>query len=228
VSLFVLIPGAGSDPHVWDATIRELVALGHGAIAPPLPLSDSAARPSDHAAAVLAAIPAGREVVVVAHSLGAFSGTLVAAGLPGSRLILLAAMIPRPAESASEWWVNTRHGEAIGDVLERFGPMGGWGPDAIAEVFLHDVGPEVARANERYAGAPGEGMFSEPWPLAAWPDVSTRVLAPVGDRLFPLAFQRRIAGERLGVEIDELPGGHLPMLARPAELALRLSGLSRA
>jgi pimeloyl-ACP methyl ester carboxylesterase len=65
-------------------------------------------------------------------------------------------------------------------------------------------------------------MFAEPWPLERWPEVPTRVLAPVGDRLFPLEFQRRVARERLGLEIDEIPGGHLPMLSRPRELAERL------
>jgi hypothetical protein len=75
--------------------------------------------------------------------------------------------------------------------------MGSWGPEAIAEVFLHDVDPAVARASERYAGAPGAGMFAEPWPLAAWPDVSTRVLAPRADRLFPVSFQRRAGRSRV-------------------------------
>ena len=50
----------------------------------------------------------------------------------------------------------------------------------------------------------------------------THVLAPTEDRLFPLEFQRRLARERLGLEIDEIPGGHLPMLSRPRELAKSL------
>ncbi len=66
-------------------------------------------------------------------------------------------------------------------------------------------------------------MFREPWPLCAWPEVRTRVLAPREDRLFPLAFQRRVALERLGLPIEEMPGGHVPMLARPGELADRLA-----
>ena len=106
--------------------------------------------------------------------------------------------------------------------------MSTWGRDAIAEVFLHDVDPAVARANERFQGAPGEGMFAEPGPLDAWPGVPTRVLIPTGDRLFPVDFQRRIARERLGLEIDEMAGGHLPMLSRPRELAQRLVELSPA
>lgn len=226
MATFVLIPGAGTDPRVYGATIEALRDLGHEGLAPPLPLGDRAASPSDHADAIAAAVAGEAVLIVVAQSLGAFAGPLVAARVPVARLILLAPMIPKPGETAGEWWANTGHGEAIADVLERHGPMSSWGPDAMVDVFLHDVDPAVARDSERFDGAPGEGMFTEPWPLDAWPDVPTRVLIPRDDRLFPLDFQRRVARERLGLEIDEMDGGHLPMLSRPRELARRLIELA--
>jgi pimeloyl-ACP methyl ester carboxylesterase len=226
LTTFVLIPGAGTDPRVYSATIASLRSLGHDALAPPLPLQDQDATPSDHADVVLRALPADGEIVMVAHSLGAFAGPLVAARAARSSLILLAPMIPRPSETAGEWWGNTGHAESIAELLERHGPMSGWGLDAINEVFLHDVDPAVARDSERLQGLPGRGMFLEPWPLEAWPEVPTRVLIPREDRLFTLEFQRRIARERLGLEIDEMPGGHLPMLSRPEELAGHLARLS--
>ena len=65
-------------------------------------------------------------------------------------------------------------------------------------------------------------LFSQPWPLAAWPKVETRFLQGRDDRFLPLEFQRRVVKERLGMEIDEMPGGHLVALSRPAELADRL------
>lgn len=64
--------------------------------------------------------------------------------------------------------------------------------------------------------------FTRPWPLDRWPDVPTRFLQGRDDRLFPLEFQRRVVRERLGIEVDEMPGGHLVALSRPAELADRL------
>jgi hypothetical protein len=228
MATFVLIPGAGSDPRVYGSTIEHLGALGHEALAPPLPLQDPNARPSEHADAVAAALPREAELVVVAQSLGAFTGPLVAARVPVAQLILLAPMIPKPGETAGEWWGNTRHEEAIADVLKRHGPMRAWGADAMAEVFLHDVDPAVARDSERFQAPPGEGMFAEPWPLDAWPEVPTRVLAPTGDRLFPHAFQQRVARERLGLDTDDMAGGHLPMLSRPRELAERLIELAQA
>jgi pimeloyl-ACP methyl ester carboxylesterase len=228
MSTFVLIPGAGSDPRIYGATIEALRALGHDAIAPELPLHDQHATPSDHAAAVAGAVPDGAELVVVGQSLGAFAAPLVAARVPVACLVLIAPMIPKPGETGGEWWGNTRHEEAISDVLQRHGPMNAWGPEAFAEVFLHDVDPQVARDNERFNGAPGAGMFAEPWPLKAWPEVPTHVLVPRADRLFPREFQRRVARERLDLEIDEMAGGHVPMLSRPTELAERLVELAAA
>ena len=54
-----------------------------------------------------------------------------------------------------------------------------------------------------------------PQRLAAWPDVPTRVLVGRDDRLFPADFQRRVARERLGIEADEIDGGHLVALSEP-------------
>ncbi len=223
----MLIPGAGTDPRVYASTIEALGDLGHDALAPPLPLDEPRARPSDHADAVAGAVAPDAELVVVAQSLGAFTGPLVAARVPVAQLILLAPMIPRPGETAGEWWANTGHQDAVAELLERHGPMSSWGREAVAEVFLHDVDPAVAAANERFQGAPGDGMFAEPWPLDTWPGVPTRVLAPTEDRLFPRDFQHRVTRERLGLEVDEMAGGHLPMLSRPRELAERLVELAR-
>ena len=222
---FVLIPGAGADSRVYGATIEALEALGHQGLAPPLPLDDPAAGPSAHADAILGAVGPEGGTVVVAQSLGAFTGPLVAAEL-GAALILLGPMIPAPGETAGAWWQATGHAAAIRPLTDRIGLMSRWGEAEMSEVFLHDVPPEVVAETAGYAGAPGPGMFTEPWPLRAWPAVPTRVLAPTEDRLFPLAFQRRIARERLGLEVDEMPGGHLPMLSRPRALARRLSELS--
>jgi hypothetical protein len=42
------------------------------------------------------------------------------------------------------------------------------------------------------------------------------------DRMFPLGFQRRVARERLGLEVDEIDGGHMVAMSDPAQLADRL------
>jgi pimeloyl-ACP methyl ester carboxylesterase len=78
--------------------------------------------------------------------------------------------------------------------------------------------------DEALAHAPdqSETPFRHPLPEVSWPDVPIRVLAGRDDRFFPVEFQRRVARERLGVEVDEVPGGHLAALSYPVELADRL------
>jgi pimeloyl-ACP methyl ester carboxylesterase len=225
---FVLIPGAGADPRVYGATIDALRKLGHEGIAPPLPLEDAAATPSDHADAIVAALgdPPPAPLVIVGQSIGAYSATIAAARLRPARLILLAPMIPAPGESAGEWWATTDSEAAIAPLIERLGSMAEWDEAALAEVFYHDVDEATLAANAEFEGVPGNGLFEEPLPLAAWPDVPTTVLAPRDDRLFPLEFQRRVARERLSLEIEEMEGGHLAFLSRPGELAERLVALS--
>jgi len=72
------------------------------------------------------------------------------------------------------------------------------------------------------AAAPDLVELDQPWPLDRWPDVPTRVLSGRDDRMFPAAFQRRVAKERLGLDADEIPGGHMVALANPAGLADQL------
>jgi pimeloyl-ACP methyl ester carboxylesterase len=228
VTTFVLIPGAGADPRVYGATIEALRGLGHDGIAPPLPLDDASATPSDHADAILAALgdPPPEPLVVVGQSLGAYSATIAAARLAPRRLILLAPMIPAPGESAGDWWQGTGHPEAIAELTARIGQPSEWDEGALAEVFYHDVDEATLKANAEYDGVPSDGLFAEPLPLDAWPDVPTTVLIPREDRLFPIDFQRRVARERIGVGIEEMNGGHLPFLSRPEELAQRLVDLA--
>jgi pimeloyl-ACP methyl ester carboxylesterase len=225
--MFVLIPGAGIDPRAWQWTIAELRDRGQRGLAPQLPLDAPDAGPSAHADAIVAGVSHVREpLVVVGHSLGAFVAPLVAARTQVSELILVAPMIPAPGETAGDWWAAVNHADAIAPLIRRIGPPSNWGPEELTEVFLHDTPADIADAAKQFVGNPSAGMFREPWPLSSWPGVPTRVLAPREDRLFPLGFQHRVAHERLGVRIEEIPGGHLPMLARPGELANLLTAIS--
>ena len=92
----------------------------------------------------------------------------------------------------------------------------------LATYFLHDVPAEVAAAGEAHAFAEADIAFGQPCAIERWPDVPTRVIAGRDDRFFPLEFQRRVAQERLGTDVDEVPGGHLAALSRPAELTGQL------
>jgi hypothetical protein len=52
------------------------------------------------------------------------------------------------------------------------------------------------------------------------------VISGRDERFFPLEFQRRVAKDRLGLEVDVVPGGHLAALSSPAALADQLLRIS--
>lgn len=212
---YVLIHGAGDVAWYWHLVARELRRGGHEVIAVDLPCEDEAAGWSDYADAVTAAVGGRADVVVVAQSLGGFTAPLVCARVRARLLVLVAGMIPAPGESADEYWASTRYP----------GPRGDPAADPVA-VFYHDVPPALAAEALRRGRRQAEAVGAEPWPLAAWPDVPVRFLLCRDDRLFPAPWLRRLVRDRLGVEPDEIGGGHCPALSRPRELAGRLEAFA--
>ncbi len=203
----VLVPGAGGSAWYWSRLVPELARRGVPAVAVDLPADDDTAGLAAYADAVVAAAGDAADVVLVAQSMGGLTAPLVCDRLPVRLLVLLNAMVPRPGETGAEWWTATGHDVPASD-----------------EVFLHDVPADVlatAPPPRDQSGTP----FGEPWPLPAWPGVPTVVLAGRDDRFFPPDFQRRVAAERLGLPVGQVPGGHLAALAYPAELAEELVAL---
>lgn len=219
---YVLIPGAGGSADYWHLLVDELRRRGRDAVAVQLPAADTDAALPEYAAVVRAAVDGHPEVVLVAQSLGAFTAPLVADHPAVRLLVLVNPMVPAPGETAGDWWDATGHARARAE----FAAAQGRDPHAdvdLAVDFFHDVPPEVT-ARLLAAAGPQESaaVFTRPNPLRRWPDVPTRVVSGRDDRFFPAAFQRRLARQRLGVDPDELPGGHLLALSQPALLADRL------
>jgi len=158
-------------------------------------------------------------VMLVAQSLGGFTAPLVATAVALRGLVFVNAMIPVPGETANEWWESTGWADARVAAAQ----AGGYCTDFDVDVyFLHDVPPDVAAAGEPYQRPEAAAAFSSVCDFAAWPAIPIRVVAGSDDRFFPADFQRRVAGERLGIEADVLPGGHLIALSQPAALAAYL------
>ena len=221
MSVFVLIPGAGGVAWFWHRVAAELRTRGHEAVAVALPGPDESAGLPEYTAAVVAAIDGRGDVVVVAQSMGGFTAPMACLRTPVRLLVLVNAMIPLPGETPGDWWEHTGWEQARVAAAQ----AGGY-PAAVdlATYFMHDVPAAVAAAGEDQRYDEAEIAFGQPCALERWPDVPTRVIAGRDDRFFPLAFQRRVARDRLGADVDEVPGGHLAALSRPAELAGRLTG----
>ena len=221
MATYVLIPGAGGDPWEWHRLAAELESRGHAVVAVRLPSGDDGAGWAEYADAVVEAIGDRRDVVLVAQSLAGFSAPLVAERVPVDLIVLLNAMIPLPGETGGAWGGNTGRKEAEQAYFASVGLPPDTADDEVA-VYLHDLPDHVVRAAAEHAPEQSWTPMEQPWPLAAWPDVPTRVLIGRDDRLFPAEFQLRIAKERLGLEGDVIAGGHMVALSRPREVADRL------
>jgi pimeloyl-ACP methyl ester carboxylesterase len=181
---------------------------------------------ADQADAIVAAAKGAERVVLVAQSMAGFSAPLACDRLPIERLVLLNAMIPLPGETAGEWWQNTDQAAAVraNEIREGRDPDAGFD---LATTFFHDLPPDVLEEVLRSESSePAASLFEAPFDPSGWPDVPTNVLAGQDDRLFPLAFQQRVAAERLGLEVEPIPGGHLAALSQPDALTIRLLQLA--
>jgi pimeloyl-ACP methyl ester carboxylesterase len=189
----------------------ELREQGHDPVAVDLPSEDDSAGWWDYADTVVQAVADRSDLVVVGHSLGGFTAPLVCARVPAQLLVLVAAMIPSTGEVFADWWTNAGYEES-----------------GYEDVFYHDVPRALAAEAKRRERGEHSKALQEPWPLEAWPDVPTRYLLCRDDCLFPAAWARRHAGERLDLMADEMDGGHYIALSRPRELAGRLAAYAES
>ena len=213
MTTFVLIHGAGDVGWYWHLVQAELRHRRHDVVAPDLPCDDDTAGLSEYADTVVAAIGDRADLAVVAQSAGGFTAPLVCSQVPVELLVLVAPMIPLPREAPNAYWTNTGYAQEVRGQPE----------DPIA-LFYHDVPPELASEALARGREQSVARMDEPSPLEVWPDVPTRILLCREDRLFPPAFVRRVARERLGITPDEIGGSHCVALSRPKELADRLEG----
>jgi pimeloyl-ACP methyl ester carboxylesterase len=226
VATYVLIPGGGGDPWDWHRVVPLLEAIGHDVVPVTLPAGDDSAGWAEYADAIVTAIGDRTGVILVALSLGGFSAPLVCEQLAVDLLVLLNAMIPLPGETGNAWGSNTRRKEAERAYFASIGlPPEAAADDAV--VYYHDLPAGVVAEAVRRDPPQSMTPMEQPWPLHAWPDIPTRVLAGRDDRLFPASFQRRIARERLNIEADVIAGGHMVSLSHPRELVDRLESYRR-
>ena len=212
MSTFVLLPGAGGMSWYWGLVAQKLAEAGHEAIAMDLPADDPEAGLSAYVDLTLAAVEGRNDIVVAAQSMGAFTALPVCERIAVQRLVLLNAMVPLPGERAGDWWENTGSEQARRAAARAHGYSETFD---LQTYFLHDVPAEVAAAGAEHERDEAEAAFEEPCPFAHRPAVPTTVLAGQADRFFPFEFQQRVARERIAVEAQAVPGGHLNALSQP-------------
>jgi pimeloyl-ACP methyl ester carboxylesterase len=199
----------------WHRVVPLLERAGHEAIAVDLPGDDERAGLAEYADLVVEAIGTRKQVVLVAQSMGGFTAALVCARVPPSVLVFVNAMIPVPGETPGAWWGNTGSEGARVAAARR----GGYGTAFdLTTYFLHDVPPRVLGEERNET----DTVFGNVCRFDAWPEIPIHIIASRDDRFFPIDFQRKVARDRLGADVDEVAGGHLVALSNPRGLATRL------
>jgi pimeloyl-ACP methyl ester carboxylesterase len=216
MATYALIHGAGDVGWYWHLVEAELRRRGHDVVAPDLPVDDDSAGLSRYADVVVGALDRRKDVVVVAQSFGGYTAPIVCSRVSTKVLVLVAAMVPSPGESAGEMFANTGYAPEKQD------------DSSDLALFYHDVPPALAAEALAKGRRQSETPGNEPWPLEAWPDVPTRFLLCRNDRLFPAKWLRGVVRDRLGITPDEIESGHTPALSQPRELTERLEAYRRA
>lgn len=215
---YVFVPGAGGVASYWNLVRERLDARGVPSTAVALPGPDPESGLPEYVDLIVRVVEPLHDVVLVGQSLGGFSASWAADLIGPRELVLVNAMIPLPGETAGEWWAATDSDAArrAHDVRD------GRDPDAPFDLdtyFTHDVDPAIVAALNQDAQDEHEVVFEAPWAPRGWPDVPTRVLSGLDDRFFPFEFQQMVARDRLGLEVEAGPGGHLCALSHSDELA---------
>ncbi|MER0484283.1 alpha/beta hydrolase [Streptomyces sp. Edi2] len=205
----------------WHHTAELLAERNVACEAPALPSCGETGEPTsaqgpglaEDVAAVRGVLTASDEpTVVVAHSYGGIVTAEAAAGVEAVRhLLLVSSYLPEAGQSLSSFG-----GQEPAPFLD-IDPEGGTftvRPDALAETFLQDCGPEIQRQAMDKTARQSLTVLEQPVQSAAWQHVAATYLVCAQDRGTPAELQREFA--RRAGSVVELDAGHHPFLSQPA------------
>lgn len=189
-----------------------------------LPCDDGSASFDTYADVVCAALDrCDDDVVLVGHSLAGSTVALVAARRPVLHLVYLCALVPDIGRSMFDQWCDE-------PVLNPVYVKGLSEPDAQARttwvdlelaraIFCADCDEPTANATLNRLRPQARYPSTVPFPLTEFPAVSCTSVVCTDDQFVGPDWSRRVARDRLGAELIELPGSHSPFLSRPSALA---------
>ena len=223
MTTFALVHGSGDGGWAWHLVRRALAEHGHAVVAPDLPSARDDATWDDCVDVLAAAVARADEVVVVGHSSGGLVVPLAADRLGAVLQVYVAGMVPRPGETAVEWFADVGWSAAVAARAREDGGLTG-SPDPMV-AFYHDVPAPLAGQARTRERRTSERLGETPWPLPALPTIPARYVVTTLDRSLPPVVQARVARERLGISSpDSVEAGHCVTLSRPDALARLLAG----
>jgi pimeloyl-ACP methyl ester carboxylesterase len=232
VALFAVVHGSMAGPAAYMRLAEELRRRGHRALLVELPVDRPELTGTDYARLVAEQLDAGpakhasrsEPVVVVAHSASGLLLPLVPAFRPVAHLVYLAAGVPQPGMTLDEQLAANP--DMLNPAWVGVDPF--QDHQAARRFLFHDCDEATARwAIATQTPWYPEGLYSERCPLAAFPPVPSTSIVCAADRVIQPAWSRRVATDRLGARVIELPGGHCPHVSRPALLAEALTAATR-
>ena len=175
---------------------------------------------ADYAEAVTAALPPGPDVVLVGHSLAGMVIPLVALRRPLQKLVFLCALMPERAGDKRLPSPPTHVEGTFDDLLHHDDGSHSWPDvDAAARILYQDCSREVATSAFAQLRRQQTALWDGLEAMAVWPTVPVAAIHCRDDRAINPLWSVWIARRRLGIHSVELPGGHSPMISRPALLA---------
>ena len=190
-----------------------------------LPIEDGSASFDNYADVVCASLDGcGDDVVIVGHSFGGFTIPLVAARRPVRHLVYVCAVVPEIGKSLygqladepemANLEYRKGYTEPDAQLRSRWVDL-----ELLRTLFYADCDETVAQTVFDQLRPQSWYPATLPFSLDQFPSVPCTFVICNEDRMLGRKWAERVARDRLGAELIELPGSHSPFLSRPAALA---------
>jgi pimeloyl-ACP methyl ester carboxylesterase len=223
----VLVHGAWNSPAVWDPVTELLEERGHRVTVPELPIDQTDAGGSDYADIIAEACAGEAPPVIVAHTTGSLTATLVPERSPVRQIIHVNGILPVIGASFTEQTIGGEFtfGEDSGRMYDRDARSFWSSEQKFGELLAHDCDEMTKARLWNQLRRQARRSLTEVTPLKHWPDTPTAAILYSNDIDLPIEWLRRTTRERLGVEAWELPGSQLGFNARPRHFVKTLAKL---
>lgn len=225
LTTFALVHGAWHGSWCWERVTPLLEERGHRVVTVDLPCEDPNSTFETYADVVVSALDSDEAdgVVLVGHSLAGQTIPLVADRQRVRKLIYLCALIPIPGSSLAEQLAledDTLLPEYLSGLQFDEEGRALWVDERVARrVFYGDCSAGDAKAAFERLRPQAMTPQTRPCPLSDYPSVNSTYVVCSEDRIANPDRGRKVARDRLGAELVELPGGHSPFISRPRALA---------
>jgi pimeloyl-ACP methyl ester carboxylesterase len=225
MATFALVHGAWLGAWSWESLTPLLQQAGHKVVAMDLPAEDGTASFDTYADVVCHALERSQDdVVLVGHSYGGHTIPLVAARRPVRHLVYVCALVPDVGRSMLDQlqrdpqMLNPRWVDGLSEPDEQLRTT--WVDlDLARELICADCEDSVAEAAINRLRPQSSYPNVLPFSLPEFPSASSTYVVCADDRFVDPRWSKRIARDRLGAHLVELPGSHSPLLSRPQALA---------